>query len=50
MGDNKCTTIENCRSSNNPNKCTEYNDYYCLDQKEQKCYDNDYLVNINKLF
>ena len=49
-GDNKCTSIENCKFSENPNKCTECNDYYCLDKKEQKCFDNDYLENIDKLF
>ena len=49
-GDNKCTSIENCKSSEYPNKCTQCNDFYCLDKKENKCYDNDYLEDVNKLF
>ena len=49
-GDNKCTYIENCKTSENPKKCTECDDFYCLDRKEQKCYDNDFLENADKLF
>ena len=49
-GDNKCTSIEYCNSSENANKCTQCNDFYCLDKKEQKCYDNDFLENTDKLF
>jgi hypothetical protein len=49
-GDNKCTSIENCKFSENSKKCTECNEFYCLDKKEQKCYDNDFLENTEKLF
>ena len=49
-GDNKCSIIENCNFSESPTKCTECNNFYCLDKKEQKCYDNDFLENTDKIF
>ncbi len=44
-GDNECSIIENCKFSETPIKCTECIIFYCLDKKEQKCYDNDFLEN-----
>lgn len=47
--DKKCSLIENCKISENENKCIECDEYYCLDVKNQKCIDNDYLEDINIL-
>ena len=41
--DYKCTKIENCKISENENKCLECSEYYCFDVKKQKCFDNDFL-------
>ena len=35
---NKCTRIENCKKSENENKCLEYDEYFCLDVKKTKMY------------
>ena len=35
--DNKCTKIENCKISENEEKCLECDDYFCLDKKRQIC-------------
>ena len=45
--DKQCTFIENCKYSENENKCLECDDYYCLDVKKQKCFENDFLEDEN---
>ena len=45
--DLKCSLIENCKKSENENKCIECEDYFCLDVKNQKCIVNDYLEDVN---
>ena len=47
--DNKCSLIENCKISENENKCLECDDYYCLDKHSQQCIGNDYLEDENIL-
>jgi len=46
--DRKCSKIENCKISENENKCIECSNYYCLDVKNQKCMKNNYLYNENE--
>ena len=49
--DNKCSKIEHCKIVENENKCFECDTFYCLDVKNQKCVDNDYLYEMNdKIF
>jgi hypothetical protein len=43
--DKKCILIENCKISENENKCLQCDDFYCLDVKRQKCIENDFLEN-----
>jgi hypothetical protein len=45
--DKKCILIENCKISENENKCLECDEFYCLDVKRQKCIDNDMLENFD---
>ena len=42
-GDYKCSKIENCKFSENEETCLECRDGYCLDLKQQKCIENDYI-------
>lgn len=42
-GDKKCSKIENCKFSENENKCIECREGYCLDLNKQKCVENDYI-------
>ena len=46
--DKKCTLIDNCKISENENKCSECEDLYCLDEKIGSCIKNDFLNDINK--
>lgn len=48
LGDEKCLTIDNCKYSNNEGECIVCDDYYCLDVKNQKCVDNDFLEDENQ--
>ena len=41
--DKKCSKIENCKISENVNKCIECRDGYCLDLNKQQCIENDYI-------
>ena len=41
--DKKCTKIENCKISENENKCLECIEFFCLDVKKQECIENDFL-------
>ena len=41
--DKKCTKIENCKLSENENKCLECDEDYCLDASKQICIDNYHL-------
>ena len=41
--DNKCSKVENCKITENENRCLLCEDYYCLDVKNQICVDNDIL-------
>ena len=45
--DNKCSKVQNCRITENENKCFECEEYYCLDLKNQRCVDNDFLNELN---
>ena len=45
--DRKCSKIENCRFSENANKCIECEQGYCLDAKNQVCVDSEYLEDVN---
>ena len=47
LNDNKCSIVENCKIVENENKCFECDTFYCLDVKNQKCVDNDYLSDNN---
>ena len=47
--DNKCSSIEKCKITENENKCFECDEFYCLDVKKQKCAHNDYLSNVNDM-
>ena len=47
--DNKCTKVENCKISKNENECEECQEFYCLDAKNQRCVDNDYLSEKNDI-
>ena len=38
----KCTKIENCKFSENENKCLESSESFCLDVKKQECIENDF--------
>ena len=40
--DKLCSKIEGCSISENENKCLECDEYYCLNKKNGKCYDNYY--------
>ena len=49
--DDKCCKVQNCKITENENKCLECDTYYCLDVKNQICEYNDYLDDINnKIF
>ena len=41
----KCGKVDNCKynEDNNINRCKECDEYYCLNVKDGKCYDNDFL-------
>ena len=41
--DKKCSKIENCKFSENENKCIECDKYFCLDISKQKCVENNFL-------
>ena len=43
--DKKCTLNENCKISENENRCLECDDYFCLDVKSGKCIRNEFLEN-----
>ena len=45
--DNKCSKDENCKISLNEKTCLECDTYYCLDVKNQICFDNDFLSEFN---
>ena len=45
--DKKCILIENCKISENENKCLQCDEFYCLDVKRQKCIENQYLENLD---
>ena len=45
--DRKCSKINNCKISENENKCLECSKYFCLDVKKQKCKENDFLYEEN---
>ena len=45
--DKKCSKIDNCKKSENENKCLECDEHYCLDLKKQMCISNNYLVDEN---
>ena len=47
IDDDKCSKIENCKKSENGNKCLECDTYYCLDAKNQVCLQNDFLSENN---
>ena len=42
-GDGKCITVSQCKYSKNENECNVCNEAYCLDVKNNKCVENDYL-------
>ena len=46
--DKKCTLIDNCKISENENKCLECDDLFCLDESIGNCVNNDFLHDINK--
>ena len=48
--DKRCTLIENCKISENENRCSECDDLFCLDRKTGNCVNNDFLHDINKKF
>ena len=41
--DKRCSKIENCKISENEDKCIECNENYCLDVKKQECIKNNFL-------
>ena len=43
INDNKCCKVEKCKIVENEDKCLECDEYFCLDVKNQRCVDNDYL-------
>ena len=43
FGDKKYSKIENCKFSENEEKCIECREGYCLDLKKQQCIENDYI-------
>ena len=45
--DKKCILIENCKISENENKCLQCDEFYCLDVKRQKCIENQYLESLD---
>ena len=45
--DQKCSLIENCKKSENVSVCLECDDYFCLDVKNQRCIDNNFLEDDN---
>ena len=45
--DNKCSKIDNCKISENENKCLECEINFCLDVKGQRCIYNDFIDDIN---
>ena len=47
-GDEKCIKVSNCKYSKNENECKVCDDTYCLDVKNKKCVNNDYLENENQ--
>ena len=47
---NKCVNSQGCEISENENKCLKCKDYYCLDVKTGKCFDNDIIVDEEKKF
>jgi len=47
-GDKKCTLVDNCKISENENKCSECDDLFCLDVKTGICVNNDFLHDVNK--
>ena len=49
-GDKKCTLVDNCKLSENENKCSECDDLFCLDAKSGNCVNNDFLHDTNKKY
>lgn len=47
-GDKKCTLVDNCKISENENKCSECDDLFCLDAKTGNCVNNDFLYDESK--
>ena len=47
--DNKCSKVKNCKFVGDENKCLECDEFYCLDVKNQKCLDNNYLSEVNDI-
>ena len=47
-GDKKCTLVDNCKISENENKCSECDDLFCLDAKTGNCVNNDFLHDESK--
>jgi hypothetical protein len=47
-GDKKCTLVDNCKFSENENKCSECDDLFCLDTKNGNCVNNDFLHDTSK--
>ena len=47
LDDDKCCKVQNCKITENENKCLECDTFYCLDAKKQICVDNDFLDDIN---
>ena len=46
--DKKCTLVDNCKISENENKCSECDDLFCLDAKTGNCVNNDFLHDTSK--
>ena len=49
-GDKKCSKVEGCQNSENEEKCLKCREYYCLDAKNGKCFDNDIIVDEDKKY
>lgn len=47
-GDERCITVSHCQYSISEYECGACDENYCLDVKNQKCVDNDYLENDNQ--
>ena len=48
--DNKCTMTQDCDLVGEENQCILCSDTYCLDGKSGMCIDNDFIVDVEKLF